>query len=158
MPCSFRPNWSQRVLPDGLATVQLTWLEEGELAVTLPQRLAPGDRARLEAVPLAAPHGNLALLTDSLVAVGGELGLKESERAVLRAQDKRQSLAHIGEARRLFGRTLKQLDASLDFHEVAVEVREVLLSKLFEALRAARSAKHGSDDDELDAILAVPPA
>lgn len=149
----------QRLAPQGLATTQLSWLEEGELASTLPQRLEPGDRERLAAVVLTAPHGNLALLTDQLVAVGGALSLNEAERATLRAQDKRLSLARIGEARRLFGSTLKQLDASLDFHEAPAEVREVLLSKLVEALKANRTAKVVVNDEaELDALVANPPA
>lgn len=125
-----------RLVPEGLAGVNRSYIEEAEVAASVRSRLLPGDADRMASVVLAAGFTLDGAVT-AWAETGTELGQKDVERAELRATDKRLSVAVVGEARRSFSRIMGHLVSTLDFHGVGAEVREKLLSKLIEAVAAA---------------------
>jgi hypothetical protein len=147
----------KRLFPGGLAMVNRTWLEEAEAATTVLSRLEPGDDALMAAFRLADGTSFVDLVT-RYSDIGRTLGEKDIERAELRAQDKRLSVAQIGEARRLFGNTIGYLESTLTFHGIAPEVREKLFSKLEEAIKAgeARARRRAAGEQVVEDADTLP--
>lgn len=154
----------QRLFPDGLSSVNRSYLEEAAFAEGARNRLVAGDAECLRQIVL--PGGGTL---DEVVTRWGETGqaLRETdnERAELRAADKRLGIVKLGEARRQFGRAMSHLVSTLDFHGASAEVREKLLSKLMEAIEAAESRQRrqaageqveSSEDDVLPLVEAAP--
>lgn len=153
-----------RLLPEGLAGINRTLLEEATMAEGARGRLLEGDGALL--VGVANPEGGTL---DDVVTRWAETGVSireaENERAELRAKDGRLSLAKLGEARRAFGRLLGHLESTLNFHNVDVAVREKLMSKLVEVIEAAaerqrrqRAGEKVEADDVLPLVSEGDPA
>ena len=147
-----------RLIPEGLAGVNRTYLEEAAAAESIRSRLLAGDAELLARISMPG-GGTLDDVVTRLADTGRELREHDMERAELRATDKRMSVAVVGEARRTFSRIMGHLLSTLDFHEASAEVRDKLLSKLTEAISAAeerqRRQRAGVEEIEEDVLPLV---
>lgn len=176
---------SERVLPQGLATSQQTWLGESGNAARVERELATdaafGDE--LAAIPLVGGRTLLDAVRD-LVRVGKRLGAIETRRAELRAKlasgrnvaandgangaDKAREEAApavtAAAARGEWVTTLNTLCATLRLPKLAIDasVREKILSFITEAEKRAdarnRRAGKSQDATEETPVENTPPA
>lgn len=134
-----------RLYPEGLAMTQQSFLSESAAAESAYSRLSEADQALLATVPLPE-GGTLAQVVAAWAAAGVALREAEHERASLRLASGGVSASVQMAARNRWIRSVHMLVASLEYAEISVADRNVLLAKLREAeahadQRARREAR-----------------
>lgn len=138
---------SKRVLPEGLATLKLSWMGEAGNAGRLRTEL-DGDADLRDALDAIALPGKQTMLTlvRSFVAMGVRLGAVEARRASLRqslaaaaAADAAKEPTSVGAARKEWVDTVEALRSVLRMPQspVAPDVRDTILSLIDEVERKA---------------------